>query len=177
MTTRREICTYAAFLVAGTCIGSGSRIALGKDGLIASLADDIRRLEAESGGRLGVAVLDTRTGGRAGHRANERFPMCSTFKFLAAAAVLKRVDAGQEALDRSIVFATGRHRREFAGDQGARWRGRHVARRTLRGGDDDQRQHGRQPAAGSARRTGRLHGICAIARRPDRRNSIVSSRS
>ena len=62
MTTRREICTYAAFLVAGTCVGGGSRIAFSKDGSIASLADDIGRLEAESGGRLGVAVLDTRTG-------------------------------------------------------------------------------------------------------------------
>jgi beta-lactamase class A len=105
MTTRREICTYAAFLVAGTCVGSRSRIAFSKDGSIASLAADVRRLEAESGGRLGVAVLDTRTGARAGHRADERFPMCSTFKFLAAAAILKRVEAGQESLDRRIVFA------------------------------------------------------------------------
>src|ERR1051326_5728822 len=31
--------------------------------------------------------------------------MCSTFKLLAAAAVLKRVDQGQEKLDRRIVFA------------------------------------------------------------------------
>lgn len=103
MTTRREICTYAALLLAGTCIG-GSRTALSKDGSIAQLAGNFQRLEAESGGRLGVAVLDTRTGARAGYRADERFPMCSTFKFVAAAAVLKRVDDRQESLDRKVVF-------------------------------------------------------------------------
>jgi beta-lactamase class A len=60
-------------------------------------------VEASVGGRLGVAVLDTATGELAGHRLDERFPMCSTFKFLAAALVLARVDAGQERLDRRIV--------------------------------------------------------------------------
>jgi beta-lactamase class A len=61
-------------------------------------------IEAESGGRLGVALVDTGTGARAGHRAGERFPMCSTFKLLAAGAVLARVDAGHESLDRRIRF-------------------------------------------------------------------------
>ncbi|HEY0798171.1 MAG TPA: class A beta-lactamase, partial [Candidatus Baltobacteraceae bacterium] len=36
-----------------------------------------------------------------------RFPMCSTFKFLAIAAVLARVDARQEKLDRPIPFNKG----------------------------------------------------------------------
>ena len=55
-------------------------------------------------GRLGVAVLDTATGVLAGHRLDERFPMCSTFKFLAGAATLARVDAGQERLDRRVAI-------------------------------------------------------------------------
>nr|WP_176559905.1 class A beta-lactamase [Pseudoroseomonas rhizosphaerae] len=46
-----------------------------------------------------------RDGLRAGHRAAERFPMTSTFKLLAAAAVLRRVDAGQERLDRVLRFS------------------------------------------------------------------------
>jgi len=62
-------------------------------------------LEAKSGGRLGVAALDTATNRRIGHRADERFPMCSTFKFLAATFVLARVDRGTEQLDRRIAFA------------------------------------------------------------------------
>jgi beta-lactamase class A len=62
-----------------------------------------REIEVSVAGRLGVAVLDTATGELAGHRLDERFPMCSTFKFLAAATVLARVDAGQERLARRIV--------------------------------------------------------------------------
>jgi beta-lactamase class A len=69
-----------------------------------TFASAFARIETESGGRLGVAVLDTATGMKAGHRAGERFPMCSTFKLLAAAAVLRRVDAGSERLDRRIRF-------------------------------------------------------------------------
>jgi len=72
----------------------------------ASLARDMGRLEAASGGRLGVAVIDTGTGARAGYRADERFPMCSTFKVLAAAAVLARVDAGKERLDRLVPYGS-----------------------------------------------------------------------
>ena len=47
-------------------------------------------IEAASGGRLGVAVLDTADGRLDGHRLDERFPLCSTFKWLAAACVLAR---------------------------------------------------------------------------------------
>jgi len=65
---------------------------------------DFARIEAASGGRLGVAVLDTRDGRRAGHRADERFALCSTFKLLAGAAVLARHDAGKEQLDRRIRY-------------------------------------------------------------------------
>lgn len=70
-----------------------------------ALQAEFARIERESGGRLGVAVLDTGSGARAGHRADERFPMCSTFKLLAVAAVLARVDAGHEKLDRRIRIA------------------------------------------------------------------------
>jgi len=63
-------------------------------------------LERRSGGRLGVAAFDSASGRRIGHRNEERFPMCSTFKFLAAAFVLARVDRGEERLDRRIVYST-----------------------------------------------------------------------
>ena len=66
--------------------------------------DRFKDLERRHGGRLGVAILDLATGVRMEHRANERFPMCSTFKFLAAAFVLARVDRGEERLDRRITF-------------------------------------------------------------------------
>ena len=67
-------------------------------------ADALAALERKYGGRLGVAILDTETGRRAAYRGEERFLMCSTFKWLAVAAVLARVDAGHEQLDRRLVF-------------------------------------------------------------------------
>jgi beta-lactamase class A len=64
----------------------------------------LAEIEAREGGRLGVFVRDTGTGATIEHRADERFPMCSTFKLLTAAAVLKRVDEGAERLDRRIAY-------------------------------------------------------------------------
>jgi beta-lactamase class A len=68
------------------------------------LSRKLAKIELASGGRLGVAVLNTATGIRTLHRGDERFPMCSTFKLLACAAVLARVDAGKQCLDQSITF-------------------------------------------------------------------------
>ena len=65
----------------------------------------LAELESRHGGRLGVAALDVRSGTRTERRADERFAMCSTFKLLAAALVLARVDRGDERLDRRVVFA------------------------------------------------------------------------
>ena len=67
-------------------------------------ADRIAAINAQMGGRIGVAALDTGTGQHIEYRPNERFPMCSTFKVLAAAAVLKRVDEGKERLDRMVAY-------------------------------------------------------------------------
>ena len=64
----------------------------------------LAEIDAREGGRLGVFVRDSGTGATIGHRADERFPMCSTFKLLASAATLKRVDEGAERLDRTIAF-------------------------------------------------------------------------
>jgi beta-lactamase class A len=69
-----------------------------------SAARRIAALEKREGGRLGVEALDTATGRRIQHRSDERFGMCSTFKFLAAAAVLQRVDRGAEHLDRRVEY-------------------------------------------------------------------------
>jgi beta-lactamase class A len=70
----------------------------------ASLQNDLAAIEAKVGGHLGVAALDTASQTRIDYRGNERFPLCSTFKVLAVAAVLKRVEAGRERLDRGFVL-------------------------------------------------------------------------
>jgi beta-lactamase class A len=64
----------------------------------------LAEIGAREGGRLGVFMRDTGAGATIEHRADERFPMCSTFKLLAAAAALKRVDQGAERLDRTIAY-------------------------------------------------------------------------
>lgn len=48
----------------------------------------LAELERSAGGRLGVCAIDIATGRRAEHRADERFPFCSTFKAMLSAAVL-----------------------------------------------------------------------------------------
>jgi len=68
----------------------------------AALGAEIARIERGIGGRLGISLHDTQDGYRFAHRGRERFPMCSTFKFIVAAAILQRVDQGRERLDRRI---------------------------------------------------------------------------
>ncbi|MGS2805870.1 class A beta-lactamase [Nocardia sp. MW-W600-9] len=46
-------------------------------------------LETEYGARLGLSVVDTGTGDTVAYRADERFPMASTFKGLACGALLQ----------------------------------------------------------------------------------------
>ena len=99
MTTRRDF-LIATGALAGVGLFGGAACAAG--GLSEALAKELVRIEKESGGRLGVAVLDTASGAHAGLHADDKFPMCSTFKLLACAAVLKRVDQGSEKLDRRI---------------------------------------------------------------------------
>lgn len=73
------------------------------DGLTKQLAE----LEAAAGGRLGVCVLDTASGRTIGWREHERFAMCSTFKLLLAAAVLRRADRSQLYLYHKVTFDAG----------------------------------------------------------------------
>jgi beta-lactamase class A len=67
--------------------------------------EQIAAIEQHIGGRIGIAVFDMGGGRGFEYRAADRFPMCSTFKFLAAAAVLRRVDQKQEHLDRRIAYS------------------------------------------------------------------------
>jgi beta-lactamase class A len=99
MITRRQF-AFGAGAIASAAFAGPRDLALATEPLASTFA----RIEKEASGRLGVAVLDTQTGMRSGYRENERFPMCSTFKLLAAAAILRRVDAGTEHLTRRVRY-------------------------------------------------------------------------
>ena len=66
--------------------------------------DNFAQLETRTKSRIGVSAIDLSTNRRVDYRADERFLMCSTFKVLAAAAVLKRVDENKEKLDRFVKY-------------------------------------------------------------------------
>lgn len=65
---------------------------------------EFARLETASGGRLGVAARLNGADTTLSYRGDERFPMCSTFKVVAAAAILR--DKPQ-ILGQRIRFAKG----------------------------------------------------------------------
>ena len=58
-----------------------------------------------------MTILDEGTGEHWQYRADERFPMASTFKTLVCAMLLYRIDRGQEKLERTVRF--NRHYTDF----------------------------------------------------------------
>lgn len=67
-----------------------------------SLNAAIKTIEDQSGGRLGVAVIDTADGSRYAWRGDERFPLCSTSKVMTVAYLLKTSEKEPKLLDRAI---------------------------------------------------------------------------
>jgi beta-lactamase class A len=59
-----------------------------QDSLLANA--QLKKLEQEFGGRLGVFAVNTANDALLRYHARERFPFCSTFKVMAAAAILAR---------------------------------------------------------------------------------------
>jgi beta-lactamase class A len=70
----------------------------------AAAASKLALLERQAGVRLGVAAINTASGARLSWRAQERFAMCSTFKWMLAALILDRVSRGALSLDRRITY-------------------------------------------------------------------------
>lgn len=91
-------CGAAALAVAGRLPAHAQSVDDARDRFAAALD----AIEAKSGGRLGVALIEVGGGRRWSSRGSERFPMASTFKALLAAAVLARVDRGEETLQRRL---------------------------------------------------------------------------
>lgn len=97
--SRRQAIAAAVLAIPAVSALTGSAAAAAGSALEKRLAE----LEARRDGRIGVAILNLATGARLGHRTDERFLMCSTFKALLAAHILARVDHEEETLDRRIA--------------------------------------------------------------------------
>jgi len=97
--SRRDLLLGAVATAAG-CATAKTRLPTPTAAGAGSLAD----IEASVGGRLGVFALDTGTNRTLAHRADERFAMCSTFKWLLAAAILAQVDRGRLSLDERVPY-------------------------------------------------------------------------
>lgn len=63
-----------------------------------------KTIEEETGGRLGIALVDSKGALLLGFNRDERFAMCSTFKAPLAAAVLMGADAGKFGLEGEVPF-------------------------------------------------------------------------
>jgi beta-lactamase class A len=95
------ICSLRKFILfGGITLGIAAAIAQAD-----TFETQLGAIEKRTGGRIGISAYDTGNNKRIEYRPNERFLMCSTFKFLAAAAVLKRVDGGKDDLDRFVRYA------------------------------------------------------------------------
>ncbi|WP_370515471.1 class A beta-lactamase [Cyanobium sp. Copco_Reservoir_LC18] len=103
MHLRRSL-VIAPALAAGLVSAMAGVVAAAPAGSPAAAEAALAALEARSGGRLGVFAIDTASGARIGHRAGERFPLCSTFKAILAGAVLHRSQRQPGFLEQRIRF-------------------------------------------------------------------------
>lgn len=67
----------------------------------------LAEIEDHIGGRLGVYALATDSGVSMSYRENERFALCSTFKWALVAYVLQKIDKNQLTLEQEIGYTTG----------------------------------------------------------------------
>ncbi|MFF7453819.1 class A beta-lactamase [Kitasatospora sp. NPDC008115] len=105
---RRLLSGAAATALAVAVPASGRALAQGTatDGAVEGLAGRLRALEQAHSARLGVFAHESATGRTVAYRADELFPMCSTFKTIAVAAVLRDLDRDGTFLAKRIRYTS-----------------------------------------------------------------------
>lgn len=100
MVSRREV------LLGGVC-ATGAMLApqgWARGSATESAQAQLQALEAGAA-RLGVCVLDTASGARMGHRLDEHFALCSSFKLALAAVCLREADHGRLDLSETLPYS------------------------------------------------------------------------
>lgn len=64
----------------------------------------LAKLEASSGGRLGISAIDTANNKLIQYRAKERFPMCSTSKVMVVSAILNKSMKSVDLLQKNVIY-------------------------------------------------------------------------
>lgn len=108
--SRRAVLTLGAGALLATAMPTAAYAVASGGGEISRQLSD---LEAKYAARIGVFARDTATGRTVAYRADELFPICSVFKTLAAAAVLRDLDRNGEFLAKRI-----RYTKEYVTDIG-----------------------------------------------------------
>jgi beta-lactamase class A len=70
----------------------------------ADLHDEVKRIAASTGAKVGVSIVHLESGNSAAIAADKALPLFSVYKLALAVAVLKEVEAGRLALDRSVTI-------------------------------------------------------------------------
>ena len=100
--TRRALLTAGAATAAALLAGASS--AQASDSTGTDVTPGLRALEEQHSARVGVFAHHLGTKKTVVHRADELFPMCSVFKTLAAAAVLRDLDRHGEVLYKVVHY-------------------------------------------------------------------------
>ncbi|MCF6766562.1 class A beta-lactamase [Thiotrichales bacterium 19S3-7] len=66
--------------------------------------EQIHQLELEYGGKIGITVIDTSNNATLRYHSNDRFPYCSTFKFIVVGAILKQSNHNPNLLTQRIYY-------------------------------------------------------------------------
>lgn len=102
--TRRTLLTAGAATAATLVTGATSARASDSTGTRVDVTAGLRALEEQHTARVGVFAHHLGTKKTVVHRADELFPMCSVFKTLAAAAVLRDLDRHGEVLYKVVHY-------------------------------------------------------------------------
>jgi beta-lactamase class A len=74
----------------------------------ATATADLAALERDLHGEIGLAAIDSASGRLLGYRQDQRFPLCSTFKAMLAAAILARAQGEPGLLDKRLPLPKDR---------------------------------------------------------------------
>ncbi|MER5224397.1 class A beta-lactamase [Streptomyces flaveus] len=102
--SRRAVLALGAGTALAAAVSANGSAHAASSGAVDDISRALNDLEREHSARLGVFGRNTVTGRSVLYRADESFPMCSVFKTLAAAAVLRDLDRHGEFLALRIRY-------------------------------------------------------------------------